>query len=384
MRTGLRLVWSASAEASRCDVLLVITKLDPGGTLEVLTLVVKELKALGLRVSIIALYRGAADAGTLRRLDCDVLIDREGLSLIGYAEAFLKMAYRIWATRPSSLLSFMPATNVMSTVVAALVGIRCRIASHHQPSAVQHGLLRNVDALLGAFGIYSRVIAVSESVRASFATYPKAYIRRVRVIPNAVAPISPSVDKLEIRKVLAAPPHTTLVAVVGRLAGQKNLLTTLAAAVRVPNTKVVLVGDGPQRPEIERFIASSDLSARVVLVGHLDHQAVIDILFAADVFVQLSLFEGRSIALLEALVAKKAILASDIEEQREVLRMDDGTLAGIVADPRDEDAITAALSALARSADLRLELGAKAGILAERLNPGRMGQDYLALLTRNE
>jgi glycosyltransferase involved in cell wall biosynthesis len=384
MRTGLRLVWSASAEASACDVLLVITKLDQGGTLEVLALVVKELQALGLRVRTIALYRGAADAGTLRRLDCDVLVDRERLNLTGYAGAFLKLAYRIWAIRPAAVLSFMPATNVMSTVVAAFVGIRCRIASHHQPSAVQHGLLRNVDALLGALGIYSQVIAVSESVRASFANYPRAYFGRVRVIPNAVAPISPRVDRLEIRNLLAVAPHTTLVVVVGRLAGQKNLLTTLAAAARVPNTKIVLVGDGPQRPEIERFIASSGLDARVVLAGQLDHQAVIDILFAADVFVQLSLFEGRSIALLEALVAKKAILASDIEEQREVLRMDDGTLAGIVADPRDQDAIAAALSVLARSADLRLELGAKAGILAERLNPRRMGQDYLALLARAE
>jgi glycosyltransferase involved in cell wall biosynthesis len=175
-------------------------------------------------------------------------------------------------------------------------------------------------------------------------------------------------------------PDSILVAVVGRLSAEKNLLTTLAAAARVPNIQIVLVGGGPQRPEIERYIGSCNLNSKVILMGHVDRQTAIDILFAADIFVQLSLFEGRSVALLEALAAKKAILASDIDAQKEVLRMDDGTFAGFVADPLDEDAITAALSALANSADLRIELGAKAGILAERSNPGRMGRDYMTLL----
>jgi glycosyltransferase involved in cell wall biosynthesis len=302
------------------------------------------------------------------------------LSVAGYAGAFLKLAHRIGASRPAAVLSFMPAANVMSTVSAALAGIRGRIASHHQTPAAQHKLIRYIDRVLGALGIYSQIIAVSESMRASFSNYPRAYFRRVRVIPNAVTPLSPCVDRLTIRNSLAVAPDSILVAVVGRLSAEKNLLTTLAAAARVPNIQIVLVGGGPQRPEIERYIASSNLNSKVILMGHVDRQTAIDILFAADIFVQLSLFEGRSVALLEALAAKKAILASDIDAQKEVLRMDDGTFAGFVADPLDEDAITEALSALANSADLRIELGAKAGILAERSNPGRMGRDYMTLL----
>ena len=202
----------------------------------------------------------------------------------------------------------------------------------------------------------------------------------MHVIPNAIKPIFPHADKLAVRKSLGIAPDAILLAAIGRLSAEKNLLRTLAGTARVPNVNIVLVGDGPQRSEIESYVASLGLNQRIVLVGHVDHQSAIDILFAADVFVQLSHFEGRSIALLEALFAKKPILASDIEAQREVLTMDDGTLAGIVANPMDESAIAAAISTIASSERLRLELGAKAGTLAARLDLGRMGQEYVALL----
>jgi glycosyltransferase involved in cell wall biosynthesis len=122
------------------------------------------------------------------------------------------------------------------------------------------------------------------------------------------------------------------------------------------------------------------LQRRIILVGQIDHQAALDVLFASDLFVQLSFFEGRSIALLEALAARKAILASDIASQREAMIMDDGRLAGIVVDPADEDAIAAAVATITQDEGLRRELAARAGALAAGLDPAQMGRDYVALL----
>jgi glycosyltransferase involved in cell wall biosynthesis len=364
--------------ASQCDVLFVLTHLAPGGTLEMLSLIAKELQALGLRVAIVALYRGRD--GDLRDLNCDILIDKEYLSMGGYAEAFFKLAQRIKAIRPAAVLSLMPAANVMGAISAALAGVSRRVASHHQTPTAQHGIVRVIDRVLGSIGMYSQMVVVSQSVRASFLKYSRSYLNRVRVIPNAIRPIFPHVDKLTVRKSLKIAPDAILLAVIGRLSVEKNLLRTLAGTARVQDVNIALVGDGPQRSEIESYVASLGLDQRVVLVGQVDHQSAIDILFAADVFVQLSHFEGRSTALLEALCAKKPILASDIEAQREVLTMGDGTLAGIVANPMDEGAIAAAISNIVSSERLRFELGAKAGTLAARLDLGRMGQEYVALL----
>ena len=363
---------------ARCDVLLALTHLNPGGTLEVLILIARELRALGLRIAIVALYRGR-DAD-LRDLDCDILVDRDSLDVGGYAKAFVKLAKRIRVTRPAAILSFMPAANVMGAISAAFAGVRCRVASHHQTRLAQHVVVRAIDRVLGSVGVYSHMIAVSQSVRDSFLSYPHAYVDRVRVIPNAIRPISPRVDRSTVRKSLGVRPDTVLIAAIGRLAEQKNLLKTIAGATRVPDTQIALVGDGPQRAEIESYIASAGLDRRVIRVGQVDHQAAVDILFAADIFVQLSHFEGRSIALLEALCAGKAILASDVASQREVLTSDDGTLAGMVCDPLDEDAIATAVSTIANNEHLRRELGARAAVLGAGLDPQRMGQDYVSLL----
>jgi glycosyltransferase involved in cell wall biosynthesis len=298
----------------------------------------------------------------------------------GYAKAFVKLAKRIRVTRPTAILSFMPAANVMGAISAAFAGVRCRVASHHQTRSAQHMLVRAIDRVLGSVGVYSHMIAVSESVRASFSDYPHAYVDRVRVIPNAIRPITPRMDRSTVRKSLGVDPNAILLATIGRLAKEKNVLKTVAGASRVPNVHLALVGGGPQRPEIESYITSAGLDRRVTLVGQVDHQAALDILFAADVFVQLSHVEGRSIALLEALCARKAILASDVPSQREALTSDDGTLAGMVCDPMDENAIAAAVSIIANNESVRSELGAKAAALAAGLDPEQMGRDYVSLL----
>jgi glycosyltransferase involved in cell wall biosynthesis len=369
-----------SSQDSHCDILFVVTHLLPGGTREALVFIARELKALGLQIGVVALYRGRTHCADLRGLDCDILVDRDQLSMAGYAQAFVRLNRRIKAMRPGAILCFMPAANVMGGISAALAGVRRRVASHHQTRTAQHRILRAIDRVLGSIGIYSQVITVSESVRASFSRYSPAYLNRVRVIPNAIRPIVPHVDKLTVRKSLGIAADAMLLAAIGRLSPEKNLLRTLVGMSRVQNAHLVLVGDGPQRSEIESYIASAGLERRVLLAGQVDRQAAVDILFASDVFIQLSLFEGRSIALLEALSASKPILASDIEAQREVLTMEDGTFAGMLVDPTDQDAIANAILTIANSEGLRLELGTKAGALAARLDPFRMAQDYVALL----
>jgi glycosyltransferase involved in cell wall biosynthesis len=268
----------------------------------------------------------------------------------------------------------------MGAISAALAGIRCRVACHHQIRTAQHVTVRAIDRVLGSLGVYSQIIAVSQTVGDSFAGYSNSYLSRLRVIPNAIKHVSPHVDRLTVRNSLGIAPDAILVVAVGRLSFEKNLERTLSAIALVPNVQIVLVGDGPGRSDVEACIASLKLGRRVVLAGQVDHQAAVDILFASDVFIQLSLFEGRSIALLEALCARKAIIASDIAAQREALTMPDGRLAGIVADPKDERAIAAAISAVANDEQLRFELGARAATLAQQIQSARMGQEYYVAL----
>lgn len=79
--------------------------------------------------------------------------------------------------------------------------------------------------------------------------------------------------------------------------------------VNNPNSTLLLVGDGPLRPEIENTIAKLDMAKNVILVGSVadTHKY----LFSMDVMIFPSLFEGFPISVLEAQAAGVVVIASD-------------------------------------------------------------------------
>ena len=359
--------------------LLVVTHLSPGGTREVLALIADELRTQGIGIVVTALYRG--QNANVEGLPYEIMIDREQLAMRDYAIAFIRLASRIRALRPTAILSFLPAANILGALSGWIAGVSIRVATHHQPATTQNRLLSGVDRLLGSVGVYNHVVAVSDSIRKSFQQYPRSYRRRVLVIQNTIRPIAPRGNPLAVRHRFGLRGDAVLLVVIGRLSEEKNLFNTVAGASRVGGIQLVLVGDGPLRPELERFISKMHLEGKVLLLGQVERGVATEMLFAADIFVQLSTFEGRSLALLEAIYAQKAIVVSDIPPQREALTMADGRLAGLVCQPDNVDAIANALSAVVTNQNLRSELMARTTILKRDLDPVQMGRDYAAILT---
>jgi colanic acid/amylovoran biosynthesis glycosyltransferase len=118
-------------------------------------------------------------------------------------------------------------------------------------------------------------------------------------------------------------PGTTtpgLVAAVGRFIDKKAPeLTVLAfsrVVKRVPPAELVMVGDGPLRPAVERLISALGLADRVRLMGASDHAQVADLMRRAAVFVQHSVIapsgdrEGTPVAVLEAGAAAIPVVAT--------------------------------------------------------------------------
>jgi glycosyltransferase involved in cell wall biosynthesis len=141
-----------------------------------------------------------------------------------------------------------------------------------------------------------------------------------------------------------------------------------------------MVGDGPLRESATALIAELNVGDRIHLLGQVDKQTAMDLLFACDVFLQLSHYEGQSLALLQAVQARKPIVTSDIASQSEVLRLGDGNFAGLLCDPHDLDAMTAAISRVAKSRKLRRDLAARSAMLSSRTDIASWGRDYASLL----
>jgi len=143
------------------------------------------------------------------------------------------------------------------------------------------------------------------------------------------------------RYLLDVPVPVPLVVTVARLAPQKGTDTLLDAAARLltPGARWLVAGDGPLRTEIEGEIARRGLDGRVVLLGR--RADVPQLLRAADVVVSTARWEGQPIAMMEALDAGSAIVATDVGGTSEVL---DG--AGRLVAPGDATALADAVDRL--------------------------------------
>lgn len=160
---------------------------------------------------------------------------------------------------------------------------------------------------------------------------------RSEVVPNAVdVSRFADVDRAAARRRLGFRSGEPVVVCIGRLSHQKGQDVLLAAwpAVRdaVPDARVVLVGDGPDRAAL-----AAQSSDGVQFVGH--QPAVEDWLAAADVVAQPSRYEGLALSVLEAMAAGRSIVATDVEGMREAIGQ-----GGAIVPPGDAKALAAAIT----------------------------------------
>ena len=139
-----------------------------------------------------------------------------------------------------------------------------------------------------------------------------------------LAPFRAAVDSREVRAELGIPPESFVVGHVGRFTEPKNhtfLLQIAAQAIQLePRARVLLVGDGPLRPAIERQVSELGLSGKVIFAGVRDDVPRL-LKGAIDLFVFPSLHEGLGLALVEAQAAGLPCLYSDvIPHEVEVVR----------------------------------------------------------------
>lgn len=179
---------------------------------------------------------------------------------------------------------------------------------------------------------------------------------RVVTIPNSFDPALAHGDGQGPRRELGIDDSTPLVVFTSRISQQKRPIDAVrifeAVAHRHPTAVFAVVGDGEQRAAMEAEIARHDLGDRVTLTGY--RTDIQDWLAAATVWLLPTERENFSLAVLEALSARCAVLATDAPGNDEILV--DGANA-LTFGVGDIDAGAAALSQLLDDAALRARLG---------------------------
>jgi glycogen(starch) synthase len=175
-------------------------------------------------------------------------------------------------------------------------------------------------------------------------------VDRVHTIPSGFDPT------------LFAQPHPDVLAdltpprigYVGRLAPQKRADVLVEAFGRMrEKASLVVVGDGPDRPLVNRLVEESPARDRIFLTGFISHSAVPAVLASLDVLVLPSAYEEMGSVLTEAMAAGVPVVASDVGGIPEVV--DEG-VTGLLVPPLDVDALAGALDRLVADSALRERL----------------------------
>lgn len=150
---------------------------------------------------------------------------------------------------------------------------------------------------------------------------------------------------------------------VARLVPWKGIDGLLRALARLPELRLVLVGDGPQRAALEQLASALGLAGRVRFAGTRDARATAALLAASDIFVLNSTYEGLPHVVVEAMQLGVPVVATAVGGTPELIR--DG-VNGRLIPAGDDDALVAALAALAADPALRQRLAqaARAASLA--------------------
>jgi glycosyltransferase involved in cell wall biosynthesis len=353
-------------------VLQVVLSLNPGGTERLVVELARRLQdriptmvccldgagswaheLTGIGIEVVALERAAGFRPGLGHSVADVA--RRHDATVIHAHHYSPFVY-------SCLARFWrPATQIVFTEHGRL--------SDAPPSASR----RLANQLLAR--VPRRVFTVSEDLKRHLAGEgfaPDA----LDVIYNGIdiGPMPDRTTREDVRRELGASSGTFVVGTIARLDPVKDLGALLDAAARFGAEQpvvIAIVGDGPERENLEARARELGIDSRVRFLGHREDAR--RWLAGCDAYVNCSISEGISLTILEAMAAALPIIATRVGGTPEVI--DEST--GRLIPARDAETLAATLRELAGHPEVREDLGRSARRrLEQRFTLDRMVREY--------
>ncbi len=265
--------------------------------------------------------------------------------------------YGFWAAKGAK----RPVFSTCHLWYSATVG-------HRIYSAVDRFMLRNFNGVVGvspAIGDILRRSGVSQ--------------RKVAVIANGID-FSPflSLNGTPSRSEFGGDPT---IGMVGRLCHQKGQVFLFTAArgilKKFPGAKFVLVGEGPDRKMLETMAQDLGIAGSVHFAGYRDDMP--NIYGALDLMVMPSLNEGLPMTLLEAMAARRAVIATAVGAVPEVIQH--GKSGWLIA-PGDAGDLEQAILSLLGDPGVRSRIAENARQSVAQYSSERMARNYLDFYQR--
>ncbi len=317
-------------------ILLIVTDLEIGGTPLQVYRLSKGLTELGAQVSVACLAGPGPVADKIRVLGLPVF--PLGARSVADVGVLLKLPRLMARLRPDICHSFLMHSNIPTRLSGCLVPgpkIISTICTMEQEKG-WHMILENATCRLA-----DKIVCVSHAVR--------NFCLKSHIPANRLEVITPGIDLEKITEALPPNPETLglspgsiKICFLGRLDPIKRI-DLILKAVKIlarPDVELLIVGDGPQRQELERLADHLNISEKVKFLGFREDFP--GILKLCKISVLASDQEGWGIATTEALAAGLTVVATRIDALSEQIKEGRN---GFLVNPNDPEALAQGLSA---------------------------------------
>lgn len=345
-------------------VFLIIPTLKQGGAERVISILANNFSQLEYEVHLILL----AQTEDFYSINEEVIIHRLGFQnrnvfqkKISELNTFIKLRKLMKQHRPETILSFMDKYNVLTILSSSFLNLKVFVSDRSNPKKKIDPALQYLKNLTYKYatGIVAQTFLAQETLFSSTKN------SNIKVIPNPLKEI----------KVFPEIIKENIILNIGRLTeekGQKYLIEAFSKLDK-PNWKLVILGDGELRQDLETQILELNLNDKVVLAGSVKN---VDEYFArASIFAFSSVSEGFPNALVEAMASGLPCVSFDCDAgPRDIIRdKENGFLIGL----RDVNAMASTLNFLCDNAELRKKMGDKASNIIYELKSSKITQEYL-------
>lgn len=331
---------------------IFLPSLAGGGAERVLVLIAKELAANGLNVDMVL---GRAEGPFLSQMHPKIQV--VDLRAKWMPSCLFALAAYFRHAKPDAMLSGLPIANILAILASRLARTDTRLVAclHCVESLAIRSDPRYIRRWLTCL-LYpwimrrnSTFVAVSRGVADDFVAFARVPRERVRVINNPVVTSDLSSKSLEpVNEVWAVQSDASpLILAVGRLNLVKDftsLIRAFALVRRTRRARLVILGEGPERRNLEQTIRECGLETSVWLPGFVENP--FRFMRRADLLVLSSRIESFGNVLVEAMACGTPVVSTDCPYgPREIL--EDGRWGQLVPvgdEPALADAILKALA----------------------------------------
>lgn len=258
--------------------------------------------------------------------------------------------------KPDILVTYLIHADLFGRVIGRLSGVK-KIVSYKRGNLLQWNFLYYGERITR--GLVDHYITVSGELKNILINRTRVNENKITIIRNGIEVekyIVSDAERERIRKGFGITPNEIVFGIVAKLRKGKRHHDLILACNEIfkkrleINTKLLIVGAGEEEKNLKKYVRDLQIEKSVIFAG--SRNDIASILSAIDIFVFPTEYEGMSVALLEAMAAKKPIITTSIEANLETL---DFTSALIVP-PRDVKALVRAMMGVLSDANFRQRL----------------------------